>query len=372
MMQFIDLKTQYSLIEKNILNSIKKVLDHGQYIMGPEIAELERQLASFVGVKHAIVNSSGTDALLMALMALGIQPGDEVITSPFSFFATAEVISLCHAIPVFVDIDPLTYNIDPEQLEAAITKKTKAIIPVGLYGQCAEHDVINAIAEKHGIPVIEDAAQSFGATYKGKYSCALSTIGCTSFFPSKPLGGYGDSGACFTNDDALAQKLVEIRIHGQNARYCHSRVGINGRMDTIQAAVLIEKMKIFPDEIKMRQQVAKRYDQMLSSLVKTPYIMPHNTSVYAQYTIEVNDRESFQKEMQAAGIPTAVHYPVAMHQQKAMSYLNYKTGDFPHSEKASRHVISLPMHPYLAEQEQEKVVSAVKKALLMAEAEAAI
>ena len=370
MMQFIDLKTQYSLIEKNILNSIKKVLDHGQYIMGPEIAELEKQLASFVGVKHAIVNSSGTDALLMALMALDIQPGDEVITSPFSFFATAEVISLCHAIPVFVDIDPLTYNIDAGQLEAAITQKTKAIIPVGLYGQCAEHDAINAIAAKHGIPVIEDAAQSFGATYKNKYSCALSTIGCTSFFPSKPLGGYGDSGACFTNDDAIAQKLIEIRIHGQNARYCHSRVGINGRMDTIQAAVLIEKMKIFPDEIKMRQQVAKRYDEMLSSLVKTPYIMPHNMSVYAQYTIEVNNRESFQKEMQAAGIPTAVHYPVAMHQQKAMNYLNYKRGDFPHSEKASRHVISLPMHPYLAEDEQKKVVSAVKKALLMTEAEA--
>ncbi len=371
-MQFIDLKTQYSLIEKNVLNSIKKVLDHGQYIMGPEITELERQLASFVGVKHVVVNSSGTDALLMALMALDIQPGDEVITSPFSFFATAEVISLCHAIPVFVDIDPLTYNIDPRQIEAAITPKTKAIIPVGLYGQCADHDAINAIAATYGIPVIEDAAQSFGATYKGKSSCALSTIGCTSFFPSKPLGGYGDSGACFTNDDAIAQKLIEIRIHGQNARYCHSRVGINGRMDTIQAAVLLEKMKIFPDEIILRQQVAKRYDQMLSSLVKTPYIMPHNTSVYAQYTIEVSDRELFQKEMHSAGVPTAVHYPVAMHQQKAMSYLKYEKGDFPHSEKASRHVISLPMHPYLVEEEQKKVVSAVKKALLMTEVEEAV
>lgn len=364
-MQFIDLKTQYSLIENNILNSIKKVLDHGQYIMGPEITELEKQLAAFVGVKHAIVNSSGTDALLMALMALEIQPGDEVITSPFSFFATAEVISLCNAVPVFVDIDPLTYNIDPGKLEAAITKKTKAIIPVGLYGQCADHDAINTIANQYGIPVIEDAAQSFGATYKGKYSCALSTIGCTSFFPSKPLGGYGDSGACFTNDDVIAQKLIEIRIHGQNARYCHSRVGINGRMDTIQAAVLIEKMKIFPSEIQMRQQVATRYDQLLSSLVRTPHILPHNTSVYAQYTIEVNDRESFQKEMQTAGIPTAVHYPVAMHLQKAMSYLNYKRGDFPHSEQSSHRVISLPMHPYLLEEDQKKVVSAVKKALLV-------
>lgn len=364
-MQFIDLKKQYSLIEDNILNSIKKVLDHGQYIMGPEISELEKQLADFVGVKHVIVNSSGTDALLMALMALEIQPGDEVITTPFSFFATAEVISLCNAKPVFVDIDPLTYNLDATKLEAAITKKTKAIIPVGLYGQCADHDAINAIAENYNITVIEDAAQSFGATYKGKYSCALSTIGCTSFFPSKPLGGYGDSGACFTNDDDIAQKLIEIRIHGQNARYCHSRVGINGRMDTIQAAILIEKMKLFPAEIIMRQQVAKRYDQMLSSIVRTPFILSHNTSVYAQYTIEVNDRDSFQKIMQASGIPTAVHYPVAMHQQKAMSYLNYKTGDFPHSEKSSHQVISLPMHPYLLEEEQKTVVSVVKKALLV-------
>lgn len=362
-MQFIDLKTQYSLIEHDILNSIKNVLNHGQYIMGPEIAELERQLAAFVGVKHAIVNSSGTDALLMALMAIDIQPGDEVITSPFSFFATAEVISLCHAQPVFVDIDPLTYNLDPQKLEAAITPKTKAIMPVSLYGQCADYDAINAIAGRYNLPVIEDAAQSFGATYKGKYSCGLTTIGCTSFFPSKPLGGYGDSGACFTNDDELAQKLIEIRIHGQNARYCHSRVGINGRMDTLQAAVLIEKMKIFPDEIIMRQRVAKFYDQMLSPLVKTPVILPHNTSVYAQYTIEVNDRDSFQQEMQQAGIPTAVHYPVAMHQQKALSYLNYHAGDFPISEKASHRVISLPMHPYLQEADQLKVVKAIKNAL---------
>ncbi|RUR19693.1 DegT/DnrJ/EryC1/StrS family aminotransferase [Legionella sp. km535] len=363
-MQFIDLKKQYSLIENDVLKSIKNVLDHGQYIMGPEIAELEKQLASFIGVKHAIVNSSGTDALLMALMALDIQPGDEVITSPFSFFATAEVISLCHATPVFVDIDPLTYNLDPKKLEAAITKKTKAIMPVALYGQCADYDEINAIAAQYGIPVIEDAAQSFGATYKNKYSCALTTIGCTSFFPSKPLGGYGDSGACFTNDDTLAQRLIEIRIHGQNARYCHSRVGINGRMDTIQAAVLIEKMKIFPDEIILRQKVAQRYNELLEPLVRTPFIKSHNTSVYAQYTIEVDNRDEFQKSMQASGIPTAVHYPVAMHHQKALSYLNYRTGDFPFAELASNRVISLPMHPYLQIEEQIIVVTAVKKALL--------
>lgn len=367
-MQFIDLKAQYSLIENDILKGIKKVLDHGQYIMGPEINELEKQLAAFVGVKHAIVNSSGTDALLMALMAVDIQPGDEVITSPFSFFATAEVIALCHAVPVFVDIDPRTYNIDAQKIEAAITKKTKAIMPVSLYGQCADFDEINAVAAQYGIPVIEDAAQSFGATYKGKYSCALSTIGCTSFFPSKPLGGYGDSGACFTNDDAIAQKLLEIRIHGQNARYCHSRVGINGRMDTIQAAILLEKLKLFPDEIALRQRAGERYNSLLSSLVKTPYVKEHNTNVYGQYTIQVNDREAFQHEMQAAGIPTAVHYPVAMHQQKALTYLNYKTGDFPHSEKASHQVISLPMHPYIKEEEQLQVVSAVKKALSLQEA----
>lgn len=366
-MQFIDLKKQYSLIEKEVLEGIKAVLNHGQYIMGPEIGKLEQQLADFVGVKHAIVNSSGTDALLMALMALGIQPGDEVITTPFSFFATAEVICLCQAKPVFIDIDPLTYAMDPELLEAAITNKTKAIIPVGLYGQCADYDAINKIAEQYGIPVIEDAAQSFGATYKGRSSCSLTTIGCTSFFPSKPLGGYGDSGACFTNDDDLARLLVELRIHGQNARYSHSHVGINGRMDTIQAAILIEKMNIFPDEIVMRQRVAKRYDQMLSECVKTPFIYEHNTSVYAQYTIEVENRDSFQKHMNSLGIPTAVHYPIAMHQQQALNHLNYKVGDFPFSEAACQRVISLPMHPYLQEDEQLKVVSAVKNALALAQ-----
>lgn len=364
-MQFIDLKKQYSFIEENILNSIKNVLNHGQYIMGPEIVQLEKQLAEFVGVKHAIVNSSGTDALLMALMALEIQPGDEVITSPFSFFATSEVISLCHAKPVFVDIDPRTYNLDHNLLEAAITNKTKAIMPVGLYGQCAEHNAIDAIAKQYGIPVIEDAAQSFGATYKEKYSCSLSTIGCTSFFPSKPLGGYGDSGACFTDDDVLAQKLMEIRIHGQNARYCHNRIGINGRMDTIQAAVLIEKMKLFPAEIMMRQKVAAIYDEAFSAIAKTPFIHSYNKSVYAQYTIEVDRRDEVQKILHESGVPTAVHYPVPLHQQSAMAYLGYKLGDFPHAEKASRRVISLPMHPYLEEKEQQTVIAAVKKALFL-------
>ena len=364
MMQFIDLKRQYGLIEQDILSSIKKVLDHGQYIMGPEIQELEQQLATFVGVKHAVVNSSGTDALLMALMTLDIQPGDEVITSPFSFFATAEVIALCHAKPVFVDIDPLTYNLDAKQLEKAITKKTKAIMPVSLYGQCPDFDAINAIAQAHQISVIEDAAQSFGATYKGRYSGGLSTIGCTSFFPSKPLGGYGDSGACFTNDDQLAEKLIEIRVHGQNRRYAHRVIGINGRMDTIQAAILIEKMKLFSDELIMRQRIADKYTNLLKPYVKTPFIAQDNTSVYAQYTIEVENRELFQQKMQSLGIPTAIHYPIAMHLQEALSYLNYKEGDFPCAEKASLRVVSLPMHPYITSEEQLKVVNAIKDCIL--------
>lgn len=366
-MQFIDLKKQYKLIETDVLSAIQSVLEHGQYIMGPEITRLESELAKFLGVRHAIVNSSGTDALLMALMSLDIEPGDEVITSPFSFFATAEVIALCQAKPVFVDIDPVTYNLDVTRLEAAISPKTKAIMPVSLYGQCADMDAINAIAKRYGLAVIEDAAQSFGATYKGKYSCALSTIGCTSFFPSKPLGGYGDSGACFTDDDVLAEKLLEIRIHGQNVRYKHSRIGINGRMDTIQAAILIEKMKLFPDEIILRQRVAHRYEQLLAGIVKTPLVLPENTSVFAQYTIEVPDRELFQKQMQASGIPTAVHYPIPMHQQQALAHLGYKPGDFPHAEKASRHVVSLPMHPYMTMEEQQQVAKAVEKSLVVHE-----
>lgn len=362
-MQFIDLKKQYQRIESDVLASIKKVLEHGQYIMGPEIAQLEQQLAQFIGAEHAIVNASGTDALLMALLALEIGPGDEVITSPFSFFATAEVIALCQAKPVFVDIDPVTYNMDVQKITAAITSKTKAIMPVSLYGQTADLTAINAIAAAHGLPVIEDAAQSFGATHHGRYSCALSTIGCTSFFPSKPLGGYGDSGACFTDDATLAERLREIRVHGQNARYRHRRIGINGRMDTIQAAILLEKMKLFPQEITLRHQVAERYKQLLAGIVQIPVVQAENTSVYAQFTIEVPAREQFQKHMQALGIPTAVHYPVAMHQQEALQHLGYRAGDFPHAEKASKRVVSLPMHPYMTLEEQKKVVEAVELCL---------
>ena len=351
------------MIESDILTSIKKVLDHGQYIMGPEIKQLENQLAEFIGVKHAVVNASGTDALLMALMALDIGPGDEVITSPFSFFATAEVISLCQAKPVFVDIDPMTYNIDANLIEAAITSKTKAIMPVSLYGQAADMEKINIIAKKHGLPVIEDAAQSFGAMQGDKYSCALSTIGCTSFFPSKPLGGYGDSGACFTDDGVLAQRLCEIRLHGQNARYRHSRIGINGRMDTIQAAILLQKLKLFPSEIELRQSVADRYVELLDGCVRTPVILPGNTSIFGQYTIEVPERDTFQQRMEEYGVPTAVHYPVPMHQQVALSDLGYQEGDFPHAEAASQRVVSLPMHPYLSLEEQKQITQAVKQSL---------
>jgi UDP-2-acetamido-2-deoxy-ribo-hexuluronate aminotransferase len=306
---FIDLKTQQRQIYPQLERRIQAVLNHGKYIMGPEIRQLEEKLADYVGVKHGIAVSSGTDALLIALMALGVGQGDEVITTPFSFIATAETIVLLGAKPVFVDIDPRTYNIDPSQIEAAITEKTKAIMPVSLYGQCADFDAINAIAEKHSLPVIEDGAQSFGATYKGQRSCGLSTIGCTSFFPSKPLGCYGDGGACFTNDDELAQIMLEIRVHGQDRRYHHARIGINGRMDTLQAAIVLAKMDIFPAEVAARTRIGDGYTTILQDIVTTPYIAPDNTSVYAQYTIQVDNRKSVLEKLKAQGIPTAVHYP---------------------------------------------------------------
>lgn len=359
-MHFIDLKKQYQLIETKILSGIQNVLNHGQYIMGPEIFELEERLAEYTGIKHVIVNASGTDALLMALLALDLGPGDEVITTPFSFFATAEVILLLGAKPVFVDIDTETWNLDPAKIEAAISSKTKAILPVNIFGQCADLSAINMIAKKYSLPVVEDAAQSFGATHHGAMSCGLGTIGCTSFFPSKPLGGYGDSGACFTDDDGLAERLREIRIHGQNGRYSHRRIGINGRMDTIQAAILLEKLKLFPEEVKLRQKIAARYSELLHNVVKTPVIQSQNLSVFAQYTIEVDDRDRFQADMHEAGIPTAVHYPSSLHCQEAIAHLDYQKGDFPNSEAASLRVVSLPMHPYLTREEQDFIVNAVK------------
>ncbi len=372
-MDFIDLKSQYRRIQNSVNTRLQTVLEHGQYILGPEIIELEKQLADYIGSKHCITASSGTDTLLMALMALEIGRDDEVITSPFTFIATGEMIALAGAKAVFVDIDPRTYNIDPALIEAAITPRTKAIMPVSLYGQCADFDAINAIAKKHRLIVIEDGAQSFGAKYKGKRSCALSTIGSTSFFPSKPLGAYGDGGALFTDDDKLAKLMREIRVHGQDRRYHHPRLGINGRLDSMQAAVLLAKMEIFEDEVQARAQLGARYSSLLkdafaiapvSTQVVTPFIAEGNTSVYAQYTIEVPDRDQFEVRMKAKGVPTAVHYPVPLHQQPVFAGLGYKTGDFPISEKIASRVISLPMHPYLTEAQQKQVVAAVRESIL--------
>ncbi|MCE5286392.1 MAG: DegT/DnrJ/EryC1/StrS family aminotransferase [Pelosinus sp.] len=361
MIPFIDLKTQQQKIRKSIDERIAKVLEHGQYIMGPEVKELEAKLAQYVGVKHCVTVANGTDALLIALMALNIKPGDEVITTPFTFIATAEVVAFLGATPVFVDIDARTYNLDPNKLEAAITKKTKAIMPVSLYGQCADFDAINAIADKYGIPVIEDAAQSFGATYKGKKSCGLSTIGCTSFFPTKPLGCYGDGGACFTNDDELAVKMSQIRLHGQDRRYHHPVVGVNGRLDTIQAAILLAKLEIFDEEVKLRVEIGTRYTASLNGIVMTPYIKPYNTSVYAQYTIQVDNREIFQEELKTAGIPTAVHYPIPLNLQPVFSFLEQPEGTFTVAETTAKRVMSLPMSPYLRSLTQQQIVDGIQK-----------
>lgn len=362
-MQFIDLKTQQESIRSDIERRIKTVLDHGQYIMGPEVVELEQRLAEFVGARHCIAVSSGTDALLIAMMALGIGPGDEVITSPFTFIATVETIALLGARPVFVDIEPRTYNLDPRLLDAAISEKTKAIMPVSLYGQCADFQTINAIAEKQGIPVIEDGAQSFGATHRGDKSCHLSTIGCTSFFPSKPLGGYGDGGACFTDDDALAKRMQQIRVHGQDRRYNHPLIGVNGRLDTFQAAILLAKLEIFPREIEQRAFVARRYEQLLGDAVVVPFVETFNACVYAQYTIRVEQRDKIAAALNTKGIPTAVHYPVPLHQQPAFASLGYPETGYPHAEEAARQVLSLPMHPYLKDADQVRITEAVKDAV---------
>lgn len=354
--EFIDLKAQQARIRKSLDVRIAQVLDHGKYIMGPEIAELEEKLAAYVGVKHCIGVANGTDALMVAMMALGIKPGDEVITTPFTFIATGEMIAIMGAKPVFVDIDPKTYNIDPKLIETAITPRTKAIMPVSLYGQCADMGAINTIAKKYDLPVIEDGAQSFGATYKGKKSCGLTTIGCTSFFPSKPLGCYGDGGACFTNDDELATRMRWIRVHGQDRRYHHAVIGMNSRLDTLQAAILLAKFEVFEEEVAARDRIGKRYTELLSGKVVTPYIESHNTSVYAQYTVQVENRDQVQKRLQEVGIPTAVHYPIPLNLQPAFADLKQGKGAFPVSDAASERVMSLPMHPDFDEQSQNLVV----------------
>lgn len=357
MLEFIDLKTQYGKAKESIGERIQAVLDHGQYILGPEVRELEERLESYVGVTHCVSCGSGTDALLIALLALGVGVGDEVITTPFTFIATAEVIALIGAVPVFVDIDPKTFNVDPVQVGQAITPRTKAIVAVSLYGQCADFDAINEIAQRHGIPVIEDAAQSLGATYKGRQSCGLSTIGCASFFPSKPLGGYGDGGACFTRDDELATRMRQIRVHGQDKRYHHALLGINGRLDTIQAAVLLAKLDLFPDEVAARGRIGARYTELLQGHVNTPYLEPHNTSVYAQYTVRVQRRNEVQEKLKQEGIPTAVHYPIPLNLQPTFGYLNLPAGSFPFAEEISREVMSLPMHPYLGADQQDRIAA---------------
>ena len=362
-MKFIDLDRQYRLYKKEIDAAILHVLDKGQYIMGEEVFELERQLAKFTVVKHCIGASSGTDTLQIALMALGIGPGDEVITVSFSWISSVEVIALVGATPVFVDIDPLTYNLNIKDLESKITSKTKAIMPVSLYGQMPDYDQINAIAKKHGLPVIEDGAQSFGATQKGRQSCSVTTIGSTSFYPAKPLGCYGDGGALFTNDDELAAKMRAIRTHGGEVRHHHPYVGLNGRLDTIQAAVLLKKLPHFPGELQARQRLRTRYNQLLKDVCITPVIQEGNTHSWAQYTIRVPHRDEVVKSLNEKGIPTAIHYPKCIHEQPAFSYLGYKWGSLPETEKASREVLSLPMHPWLTEEEQNQIVEAVKESI---------
>jgi UDP-2-acetamido-2-deoxy-ribo-hexuluronate aminotransferase len=354
-MDFIDLKTQYQCLKAQIDANIHKVLDHGQYILGPEVAELEERLSAYVGSKYCITVANGTDALQIAQMALGIGPGDEVITPGFTYIATAETVALLGAKPVYVDIDPRTYNLNPALLEAAITKRTKAIVPVSLYGQCADFDAINTIAAKYGIPVIEDAAQSFGATYKGIKSCNLTTIACASFFPSKPLGCYGDGGAIFTNDTELAKVIRQIARHGQDRRYHHIRVGVNSRLDTLQAAILLPKLEILDTELCMRQQVATRYTSLFNAagVVSTPYVQPQNNSAWAQYTIRLKSREALQQKLHVAGVPTAVHYPIPVNKQPAVAD---PATFLPVGDAVASEVLSLPMSPYLTPADQDKVV----------------
>ena len=362
-MDFIDLKSQQKFIREDLEQRIKTVLDHGRYILGPEVVELEERLADYVGVKHCIGASSGTDTLLIALMALGIGPGDEVITVPYTWISTAEMIALIGAKPVFVDIDEQTWNMDAQLVEAAITEKTKAIMPVGIYGQTADMIAINEIALRNGnLPVIEDAAQSFGATHHGKKSCALSAIGSTSFFPSKPLGCYGDGGALFTDDDELAQSMRQIRVHGQAKKHHHPVLGINGRLDSIQAAIVLSKLDLFDDEIAKRQSVASTYNEKLNrNGIVLPDVAAENTSVYAQYTILAENRDELQKSLADDNVPSVPYYAVPLHLQPVFSSLGHRPGDFPVTEKVASQGLSLPMNPYLSDDEINQVCHAIHR-----------
>ncbi|WP_028316833.1 DegT/DnrJ/EryC1/StrS family aminotransferase [Desulfatibacillum aliphaticivorans] len=381
-MQFIDLKAQQARIREDIEARLKVILDHGRYVMGPEIDEIEESLANFSGAKYGLGCASGTDALLLALLAKGIGPGDAILTTPFTFIATAEVVSLLNAVPVFVDIDPKTFNMDPAALEKTILAmesgagdlplpktdnlpKPKGIIAVDLFGQVADYARIEAIAEKHGLFVVEDAAQSFGGLQNGKRACSFGDVACTSFFPAKPLGCYGDGGMCFTDDEELDKIMRSLRMHGQgDDRYDNVRIGINGRIDSFQAAVLISKFSIFPEELDLRQKAAERYNSLLagSDKVVTPFVEEGNQSAWAQYTLKAAKpewRDQLLKHLQEQGVPTAVYYPKPLHRQDAFADLGYAKGDFPVSDDCAARVFSLPMHPYISEEDQEAVAKAI-------------
>lgn len=360
--EFVDLRKQYAALQAVIDAHIRGVLDHGQYIMGPEVGELERRLVEMTGAGHCITVASGTEALLISLMALGVGPGDEVITTPFTFAATAEAIVLTGATPVFVDIEPDTCNMAVAGIGAAITARTKAILPVSLYGQPPDIDEINRLAREHGLAVIEDGAQSFGATYHGKASGNLTTMGCTSFFPSKPLGCYGDGGAIFTSDDELAAAAREIRVHGQQGRYRHVRVGVGGRMDTLQCAIVLAKLGRFAWEIEQRQILGQRYQALLAEEVPCVACRDHRTTAYAQFTVRVRERSRVIETMAAAGIPTAVHYPTPLHRQPAYRD-RVRAGACPHAEHACETVLSLPISADLTTADQDRVVAALLAAI---------
>lgn len=361
---FIDLKAQLRTIRAPVNERIHKVLDHGQFILGPEVTEMEKRLATYTGAGECISVGSGTDALLVALMALGVGPGDEVITTPFTFVATAEMIVLLGAVPVFVDVEPDTCNIDPEKIEAAITSRTKAIMPVSLYGQTADMDEINAIASKHGLAVIEDAAQSFGADYRGRKSCNVSAIACTSFYPSKPLGCYGDGGAIFVSDAKLAGIMRELRTHGQERTYYHTRIGVGARMDTLQCAVILAKLETFEWEVAERIRLGRIYRDLVAGIpgIQAPIVRNDRTCVWAQFTIQTDRREEIVQSLKQVGVPTAVHYPVPLHEQPAYKSTVRAHGSLAVSESVSRRVLSLPMHPYLDEATMQTIVHALGKA----------
>jgi UDP-2-acetamido-2-deoxy-ribo-hexuluronate aminotransferase len=366
--EFIDLKKQYSLYKTEIKQAIDRVLESAHFIMGQEVFDLEKALADFVQVKHCISTSNGTDSLEIALRALEIGPNDEVITTPFSWISSSLVMKLVGAKPVFVDIEETTYNIDVSKIEKAITPRTKAIMPVSLFGQMPDFEEINRIAKKYNIAVIEDGAQSFGASQNGKQSGSVSLIGATSFFPAKPLGCYGDGGALFTNDDALAKKMRCVRTYGGEKRYEHTMVGLNGRLDTLQAAILLAKLPHYPKEVEARARLGKRYSELLSGHCITPAIATGNTHTYAQYTIRVKNREEVMKSLALKGIPTGIYYPKGLHEQSIFLDLGYKKGDFPVVEAISQEVMSLPMHPFLTDEEQDFIVEALILALKEEEA----